>query len=102
MRPRAPASVSARAFRGAKAPPYAPRRVLHLTHLPKCPPPVSPPASRAGFRKALGAFYGILWVSCRFGAIPKVGVYAAERYKHGSFTVQCTRRRRKLVGGADG
>ncbi|KAI4573679.1 hypothetical protein MJT46_004919 [Ovis ammon polii x Ovis aries] len=65
-------------------------------------PPHLRTASRAGFRKALGAFYGILRASCRFGAIPKVGVHAAERCKHGSLTVQCTRGRQKLVGGADG
>lgn len=44
-----PASVSARAFRGAEAPRYAPRLVLYRTHLPKCPPPrISAHPSRAG------------------------------------------------------
>ena len=62
VRSRTPASVSARAFRGAKAPPYASRRVLHLTHLPKCPPPASPhrfprrlpESSRCFLRHSLG------------------------------------------------
>lgn len=46
-----PASVSARAFRGVEAPPYAPRRVLQRTHLPKCPP--TSPASPHSFPRRL-------------------------------------------------
>ena len=33
--------------------------------------------------------------SCRFAASPKVGVYAAERYKYERLTVLCTRRRQE-------
>ena len=67
---------------------------------PNAHPPHLRTASRAGFRKALGAFYGILWASCRFGAIPKVGVYAAERYKYGRLTVLCTRRGQEERAGS--
>ncbi|OWK07280.1 APTX [Cervus elaphus hippelaphus] len=39
----------------------------------------------------------------KFGASPKVGVCAAERYKHASLIVHCTRRRQEEpAGGADG
>lgn len=82
MRPSTPASVSTGAFRCAERPsPYAPRGVLHLTDLPKCPRPrisASLPApasgklsvlSKAFFRRPAGLEPFPKWVYTQRSAV---------------------------------
>ena len=81
------------AFRGAAAPPRAPRPVLH-----RIPAPPPAPASRK-LRVHSPAFFES--ESCRFAASPKGGVYEAERYKYGRCTLSTPRRQEEPTGTTD-